>query len=150
MAHRSHVKVVEEVSKACASSALNIAVQELGADRQRPKRRAERRHLPKLARGERVSAHALTEAKSGFDVSAYRARPHASTATRTFSYSAKSRDARKKRTRDDGLPIVYRRIFRAPFGCQAMRLAFFHEGTKGSGRIRDRQCRMLTRANRRS
>ncbi|MDQ2857429.1 MAG: acyl-CoA dehydrogenase family protein [Candidatus Eremiobacteraeota bacterium] len=65
----TYVKVVEEVSKACASSGLMIAVQELGAlpiiiagsDAQKAK------YLPKLASGEYVAAYALTEAGSGSD-----------------------------------------------------------------------------------
>jgi alkylation response protein AidB-like acyl-CoA dehydrogenase len=66
---QTYVKVVEEVAKACASSALIIAVQELGAlpiliagsDAQK------QRYLPKLASGEWVGAYALTEAGSGSD-----------------------------------------------------------------------------------
>ncbi|MFN2459274.1 MAG: acyl-CoA dehydrogenase family protein [Candidatus Velthaea sp.] len=66
---QTYVKVVEEVSKACASSALIIAVQELGAlpiliggsEAQKQK------YLPKLASGEWVAAYALTEAGSGSD-----------------------------------------------------------------------------------
>jgi alkylation response protein AidB-like acyl-CoA dehydrogenase len=66
---QTYVKVVEEVAKACASSALIIAVQELGAlpiliggsDEQK------QRFLPKLASGEHVGAYALTEAGSGSD-----------------------------------------------------------------------------------
>ena len=65
----TYVKVVEEVSKACASSGLMIAVQELGAlpiiiagnDAQKTK------YLPKLASGDYVAAYALTEAGSGSD-----------------------------------------------------------------------------------
>jgi alkylation response protein AidB-like acyl-CoA dehydrogenase len=65
----TYVKVVEEVSKACASSALIIAVQELGAlpiliggsEEQK------HRYLPKLASGEWVAAYALTETGSGSD-----------------------------------------------------------------------------------
>lgn len=65
----TYVKVVEEVSKACASSALIIAVQELGAlpiliggnDEQM------RKYIPKLASGEWIAAYALTEAGSGSD-----------------------------------------------------------------------------------
>jgi alkylation response protein AidB-like acyl-CoA dehydrogenase len=61
--------VVEEVAKACASSALIIAVQELGAlpiiiggsEEQK------QRFLPKLASGEWIAAYALTEAGSGSD-----------------------------------------------------------------------------------
>lgn len=66
---RTYVKVVEEVAKACASSALIIAVQELGAlpiliggtEEQKL------RFIPKLASGEWVAAYALTEAGSGSD-----------------------------------------------------------------------------------
>ncbi len=66
---QTYVKVVEEVAKACASSALIIAVQELGAlplliagsDEQK------KRILPKLASGEWTGAYALTEAGSGSD-----------------------------------------------------------------------------------
>ncbi|MBV8074335.1 MAG: acyl-CoA dehydrogenase family protein, partial [Candidatus Eremiobacteraeota bacterium] len=65
----TYVKVVEEVAKACASSALIIAVQELGtlpimiggSDEQK------RRFIPKLASGEHIAAYALTEAGSGSD-----------------------------------------------------------------------------------
>ncbi len=65
----TYVRVVEEVSKACASSALIIAVQELGAlpiliggsEEQK------HRYLPKLASGEWIAAYALTEAGSGSD-----------------------------------------------------------------------------------
>jgi alkylation response protein AidB-like acyl-CoA dehydrogenase len=66
---RTYVKVVEEVAKACASSALIIAVQELGA---LPiliggSNEQKRRFIPKLASGEWVAAYALTEAGSGSD-----------------------------------------------------------------------------------
>ncbi len=65
----TYVKVVEEVAKACASSALIIAVQELGAlpiliggsDQQK------RKYIPKLASGEWIAAYALSEAGSGSD-----------------------------------------------------------------------------------
>ena len=65
----TYVKVVEEVAKACASSSLIIAVQELGAlpiiiagsHEQKSK------YLPKLASGEFTAAYALTEAGSGSD-----------------------------------------------------------------------------------
>src|SRR5580704_6653925 len=65
----TYVKVVEEVAKACASSALIIAVQELGAlpiliggsEEQK------QRYVPKLASGEWIAAYALTEAGSGSD-----------------------------------------------------------------------------------
>ena len=65
----TYVKVVEETAKACASSALIIAVQELGAlplliagsQAQRE------RYLPKIASGEWIAAYALTEVGSGSD-----------------------------------------------------------------------------------
>ncbi len=65
----TYVKVVEEVAKACASSALMIAVQELGAlpiiiggsEEQK------QRWLPSLASGEKLAAYALTEPGSGSD-----------------------------------------------------------------------------------
>ena len=63
----TYVKVVEEIAKACASSALIVAVQELGMlpimiggnEEQR------RRFLPKIASGEHIVAYALTEVSSG-------------------------------------------------------------------------------------
>jgi len=63
------VKVVEEVSKACASSALIIAVQELGAlpimiAGSSSQKQA---YLPKLASGEWMTSYALTEPTSGSD-----------------------------------------------------------------------------------
>ena len=65
----TYVKVVEEIAKACASSALIVAVQELGmlpimiggSDEQK------RRFLPKIASGEHIVAYALTEVSSGSD-----------------------------------------------------------------------------------
>jgi alkylation response protein AidB-like acyl-CoA dehydrogenase len=65
----TYVKVVEEVAKACASSALLIAVQELGAlpimiggsDEQK------QRWLPDIASGKKLAAYALTEPGSGSD-----------------------------------------------------------------------------------
>jgi alkylation response protein AidB-like acyl-CoA dehydrogenase len=65
----TYVKVVEEISKACASSALIVAVQELGAlpiiiagnEAQK------RGYLPKLATGELMTSYALTEPTSGSD-----------------------------------------------------------------------------------
>jgi alkylation response protein AidB-like acyl-CoA dehydrogenase len=65
----TYVKVVEEVAKACASSSLIVAVQELamlpvliaGSPEQKEK------YLPKLASGEWIAAYALTEAGSGSD-----------------------------------------------------------------------------------
>ncbi len=65
----TYVRVVEEVAKACASSSLIVAVQELamlpvliaGTGEQKSK------YLPKLASGEWIAAYALTEAGSGSD-----------------------------------------------------------------------------------
>jgi alkylation response protein AidB-like acyl-CoA dehydrogenase len=65
----TYVKVVEEVSKACASSGLMIAVQELGAlaliiagnEAQKAK------YLTPLSTGAKIGAYALTEAGSGSD-----------------------------------------------------------------------------------
>jgi len=63
------VKVVEEIAKACASSALIVAVQELGmlpimiGGNEGQKRR----FLPKIASGEHIVAYALTEVSSGSD-----------------------------------------------------------------------------------
>ena len=65
----TYVKIVEEVSKACASSGLMIAVQELsalalmiaGTEDQK------RKHLTNLASGKKIGAYALTEAGSGSD-----------------------------------------------------------------------------------
>jgi alkylation response protein AidB-like acyl-CoA dehydrogenase len=65
---------VEEVSKACATSGLILAVQELGvlalklagSDEQKD------RFLPKLATGEWIGAYALTEPGSGSDSAAMR------------------------------------------------------------------------------
>src|SRR5215472_6979838 len=65
----TYVKVVEEIAKACASSALIIAVQELGAlpimiagsEAQK------KQYLPKLATGELMTSYALTEPTSGSD-----------------------------------------------------------------------------------
>jgi alkylation response protein AidB-like acyl-CoA dehydrogenase len=65
----TYVKVVEEIAKACASSALIVAVQELGmlpimigGDEEQ-----KRRFLPKIASGEHLVAYALTEVSSGSD-----------------------------------------------------------------------------------
>ena len=65
----TYVKVVEEVAKACASSALIIAVQELGA---LPiliagSHEQKQRFIPPLASGEKIAAYALTEVGSGSD-----------------------------------------------------------------------------------
>jgi alkylation response protein AidB-like acyl-CoA dehydrogenase len=65
----TYVKVVEEVSKACATSALIIAVQELGAlpimIAGNPEQK--KKYLPKLASGELMTSYALTESTSGSD-----------------------------------------------------------------------------------
>ncbi len=65
----TYVKVVEEVSKACASSALIIAVQELGAlpimIAGSPEQK--KKYLPKLATGEWMTSYALSEPTSGSD-----------------------------------------------------------------------------------
>jgi alkylation response protein AidB-like acyl-CoA dehydrogenase len=65
---------VEEVSRACATTGLVLAVQELsslalrlaGTDEQK------KRYLPRLASGEWIAAYALTEAGSGSDSAAMR------------------------------------------------------------------------------
>jgi alkylation response protein AidB-like acyl-CoA dehydrogenase len=65
---------VEEVSRACATTGLVLAVQELsslalrlaGTDEQKS------RYLPRLASGEWIAAYALTEAGSGSDSAAMR------------------------------------------------------------------------------
>lgn len=65
----TYVRVVEEIAKACASSSLIVAVQELGmlpiliAGSEEQKKR----YLPKLASGEQICAYALTESSSGSD-----------------------------------------------------------------------------------
>ena len=65
---------IEEVAKVCATSALIIAVQELGALGIKLAGSAEqkRRFLPKLASGEWLAAYALTEPGSGSDSAAMR------------------------------------------------------------------------------
>jgi alkylation response protein AidB-like acyl-CoA dehydrogenase len=64
--------VIEEVSKACATSGLILAVQELGSLGLKlagtPEQRAA--WLPRLASGEVLAAYALTEAGSGSDSAA--------------------------------------------------------------------------------
>ncbi|MBC5828508.1 MAG: acyl-CoA dehydrogenase family protein, partial [Candidatus Eremiobacteraeota bacterium] len=65
----TYVKVVEEIAKACASSSLIVAVQELGAlpimiagsEAQK------RQYLPDLASGKLMTSYALTEPTSGSD-----------------------------------------------------------------------------------
>jgi len=65
----TYVKVVEEVSKACATSALIIAVQELGALPIMIAGSAaqKQQYLPKFATGEWMTSYALTEPTSGSD-----------------------------------------------------------------------------------
>ena len=65
----TYVKVVEEIAKACASSSLIVAVQELGA---LPiliggSHEQKQKYIPKLASGEWIAAYALTEVGSGSD-----------------------------------------------------------------------------------
>ncbi|HEY1428653.1 MAG TPA: acyl-CoA dehydrogenase family protein [Candidatus Tumulicola sp.] len=65
----TYVKVVEEIAKACASSSLIVAVQELGmlpimiAGNEEQKQH----FLPRIASGEHIAAYALTEVSSGSD-----------------------------------------------------------------------------------
>jgi alkylation response protein AidB-like acyl-CoA dehydrogenase len=65
----TYVRVVEEIAKACASSSLIVAVQELGmlpiliAGSEAQKKK----YLPKLASGEWICSYALTESSSGSD-----------------------------------------------------------------------------------
>ena len=65
----TYVKVVEEIAKACASSSLIVAVQELGMLPIMIAGSEEQKHrfLPKIASGEHLAAYALTEVSSGSD-----------------------------------------------------------------------------------
>jgi alkylation response protein AidB-like acyl-CoA dehydrogenase len=65
---------VEEVSRACATTGLILAVQELGSQAVKLAGTDEQkdRYLPKLASGEWIGAYALTEAGSGSDSAAMR------------------------------------------------------------------------------
>ena len=65
---------VEEVAKACATSALILAVQELGSLglKLAGSEDQKQRYLPRLASGEWLCAYALTEAGSGSDSAAMR------------------------------------------------------------------------------
>jgi alkylation response protein AidB-like acyl-CoA dehydrogenase len=65
---------VEEVSRACATTGLVVAVQELGslALRLYGSDHQKERYLPRLASGEWLAAYALTEAGSGSDSAAMR------------------------------------------------------------------------------
>jgi alkylation response protein AidB-like acyl-CoA dehydrogenase len=65
---------VEEVSRACATTGLLLAVQELGSIALKLAGTEEQkdRYLPRLASGEWIAAYALTEAGSGSDSAAMR------------------------------------------------------------------------------
>jgi alkylation response protein AidB-like acyl-CoA dehydrogenase len=65
---------IEEVAKACATSALILAVQELGSLglKLAGSEEQKQRYLPRLASGEWLCAYALTEAGSGSDSAAMR------------------------------------------------------------------------------
>ena len=63
---------IEEISKACATSGLILAVQELGAlaFKLAGSEEQKQQYLPRLASGESLSAYALTEPGSGSDAAA--------------------------------------------------------------------------------
>ncbi len=65
---------VEEIARACATSALMLSVQDLGAIALRLVGTDEQkdRYLPKLASGEWLPAYALTESEAGSDAAALR------------------------------------------------------------------------------
>jgi alkylation response protein AidB-like acyl-CoA dehydrogenase len=65
---------IEEIAKACATTALILAVQELGslALKLAGSEEQRQRYLPRLASGEWLPAYALTEAGSGSDAAAMR------------------------------------------------------------------------------
>lgn len=65
----TYVKVVEEIAKACASSSLIVAVQELGMLPILIGGNEEQKHrfLPDIASGKKIAAYALTEVSSGSD-----------------------------------------------------------------------------------
>jgi alkylation response protein AidB-like acyl-CoA dehydrogenase len=65
---------IEEIAKACASSALMLAVQDLGSlpIRLAGSEELKRRVLPRLASGERLAAFALSEPEAGSDPRAMR------------------------------------------------------------------------------
>jgi alkylation response protein AidB-like acyl-CoA dehydrogenase len=69
---------IEEVAKVCATSALILAVQELGSLglKLAGSHEQKERYLPKLASGEWLCAYALTEAGSGSDSAAMRTTAH--------------------------------------------------------------------------
>ncbi|HWB55694.1 MAG TPA: acyl-CoA dehydrogenase family protein, partial [Gaiellaceae bacterium] len=65
---------IEEISKACATTGLILAMQELGslAIRNDGSEEQRDRYLPRLASGEWLPAYALTEPGSGSDAAAMR------------------------------------------------------------------------------
>src|SRR5438067_7657336 len=65
---------IEELAKVCATSALILAVQELGSlgIKLAGSQEQRQRYLPRLASGELLGAYALTEAGSGSDSAAMR------------------------------------------------------------------------------
>jgi alkylation response protein AidB-like acyl-CoA dehydrogenase len=65
---------IEEISKACATTGLILALQELGAlaIKNDGSEEQKERYLPRLASGEWLPAYALTEAGSGSDAAAMR------------------------------------------------------------------------------
>jgi alkylation response protein AidB-like acyl-CoA dehydrogenase len=69
-----YLVAIEEIARACASSSLILALQELGALALKLAGSADQqdRWLPKLASGEWLGAYALTEAESGSDAAALR------------------------------------------------------------------------------
>jgi alkylation response protein AidB-like acyl-CoA dehydrogenase len=66
--------VIEEIAKVCATSALIVAAQELGAlpIKLAGSEEQKRRFLPGLASGETLGAYALTEPEAGSDAAAMR------------------------------------------------------------------------------
>ena len=76
---------IEQISRACATSGLMLAVQSLGAIPIQVAGTPEQqdRWLPGLASGEQLIAFALTEADAGSDPSGIRTTRRASTATST-------------------------------------------------------------------
>ena len=96
---------VEEVSRACATTGLVLAVQELGslALRLSGSEEAEGALPARLARGEWLAAYALTEAGSGSDSAAMRPRLVA----RATSTSSTDRSASSRTPASRGLYTVF-------------------------------------------
>jgi alkylation response protein AidB-like acyl-CoA dehydrogenase len=71
-----YLVAIEEIARACASSALILALQELGALALKLAGTIEQQDhwLPRLASGEWLGAYALTETESGSDAAALRTR----------------------------------------------------------------------------